>query len=170
MTNIHQYSHSLLPQNTPNLLSCITSMLPISRSTSLINSAPGGILCTCCPKPSPFSHQNPLFLYHIFAHCCKDLPFIIRFLNHSSLRYLLSQVFSNHSTELWFCPSSCPHCQPWHTPPQGGSTGSNTHPLVVIETLSAKKYRDFNRDTLFSGVHSRQTYVPKTSLQNLLFW
>ena len=35
MTNILHYSHSPLPQTTPNLLSCITSILPISRPTSL---------------------------------------------------------------------------------------------------------------------------------------
>lgn len=66
----------------------------------ILNSALGWILCTSCPKPSPFPHQNPLFFYHILKHCCKDLPFTIRFLNYSSLQYLLSQVLPIHSTKL----------------------------------------------------------------------
>lgn len=37
MTNILHYFHSLLPQTTPKLLSCITLILPISRPTSLFS-------------------------------------------------------------------------------------------------------------------------------------
>lgn len=141
MTNILHYSQSLPPQTTPNLLSCITSILPISRPTSLPYPqlcSPSWILCTSCPKTSPFPHQNPLFLWHVFARCCKDPTFIIRF-PYSLLQYLLSQVLSIHSTKLYVCLSSCLHCQPWHVLPQGGNICSNTQPLEVKERLLTKK-------------------------------
>lgn len=142
MTNILHYSQSLLHQTTPNLLSCITSILPISRLTSLLilNCAPGWILGTSCPNPSPF-HTKILSSCIVFLHsavktCHPSSSSITHRCSTSCPRY-----FQFIALNAVFCPSSCPYCQPWHIPPQGGNICSNTHPLVVIERLPTKKYR-----------------------------
>lgn len=93
------------------------------------------------PSPRLF-HTKILSSYIVFLHtaaktCHSSSGFSAT--HHCSTSCLRSFQFI--ALNSVFCPSSCPHCQPWHSPPQGGNTCSNTHALVVIERFSTKKYR-----------------------------